>query len=219
MNIRYVVFDLDGTLLNTLDDLFLSVNKILSDHGYKTRSKNEVRSYLGNGVRALLDLALPEEERFRTDELLPEFKAYYDLHKEDNTAPYAGVKEAVAEIKKAGVKCAIVSNKFDAAVQELKNVTFSGLIDFACGEREGVKPKPAPDGVFLAMQALGADPAETVYVGDSEVDLATANNSGLKCVAVSWGFRDRDELVKRGAKNIADTPDQMKDFILSGNVI
>ena len=219
MNIRYVVFDLDGTLLNTLDDLFLSVNKILSDHGYKTRSKNEVRSYLGNGVRALLDLALPEEERFRTDELLPEFKAYYDLHKEDNTAPYAGVKEAVAEIKKAGVKCAIVSNKFDAAVQELKNVTFSGLIDFACGEREGVKPKPAPDGVFLAMQALGADPAETVYVGDSEVDLATANNSGLKCVAVSWGFRDRDELVKRGAKNIADTPEQMKDFILSGNVL
>lgn len=219
MNIRYVVFDLDGTLLNTLDDLFLSVNKILSDHGYKTRSKNEVRSYLGNGVRALLDLALPEEERFRTDELLPEFKAYYDLHKEDNTAPYAGVKEAVAEIKKAGVKCAIVSNKFDAAVQELKNVTFSGLVDFACGEREGVKPKPAPDGVFLAMNELGADPAETVYVGDSEVDLATANNSGLKCVAVSWGFRDRDELVKRGAKNIADTPEQMKDFILSGNVI
>lgn len=219
MNIRYVVFDLDGTLLNTLDDLFLSVNKILSDHGYKTRSKNEVRSYLGNGVRALLDLALPEEERFRTDELLPEFKAYYDLHKEDNTAPYAGVKEAVAEIKKAGVKCAIVSNKFDAAVQELKNVTFSGLIDFACGEREGVKPKPAPDGVFLAMDALGAVPDETVYVGDSEVDLATAENSGLKCVAVSWGFRDRDELVKRGAKNIADTPDQMKDFILSGNVL
>lgn len=219
MNIRYVVFDLDGTLLNTLDDLFLSVNKILSDHGYKTRSKNEVRSYLGNGVRALLDLALPEEERFRTDELLPEFKAYYDLHKEDNTAPYAGVKEAVAEIKKAGVKCAIVSNKFDAAVQELKNVTFSGLIDFACGEREGVKPKPAPDGVFLAMQALGADSAETVYVGDSEVDLATAENTGLRCVAVSWGFRDRDELVKRGAKNIADTPEQMKDFILSGNVI
>ena len=219
MNIRYVVFDLDGTLLNTLDDLFLSVNKILSDHGYKTRSKNEVRSYLGNGVRALLDLALPEEERFRTDELLPEFKAYYDLHKEDNTAPYAGVKEAVAEIKKAGVKCAIVSNKFDAAVQELKNVTFSGLIDFACGEREGVKPKPAPDGVFLAMNELGADPAETVYVGDSEVDLATAENTGLRCVAVSWGFRDRDELVKRGAKNIADTPEQMKDFILSGNVI
>lgn len=219
MNIRYVVFDLDGTLLNTLDDLFLSVNKILSDHGYKTRSKNEVRSYLGNGVRALLDLALPEEERFRTDELLPEFKAYYDLHKEDNTAPYAGVKEAVAEIKKAGVKCAIVSNKFDAAVQELKNVTFSGLIDFACGEREGVKPKPAPDGVFLAMQALGADSAETVYVGDSEVDLATAENTGLRCVAVSWGFRDRDELVKRGAKNIADTPEQMKDFILSGNVL
>lgn len=219
MNIRYVVFDLDGTLLNTLDDLFLSVNKILSDHGYKTRSKNEVRSYLGNGVRALLDLALPEEERFRTDELLPEFKAYYDLHKEDNTAPYAGVKEAVAEIKKAGIKCAIVSNKFDAAVQELKNVTFSGLVDFACGEREGVKPKPAPDGVFLAMQALGADSAETVYVGDSEVDLATAENTGLRCVAVSWGFRDRDELVKRGAKNIADTPEQMKDFILSGNVI
>lgn len=219
MNIRYVVFDLDGTLLNTLDDLFLSVNKILSDHGYKTRSKDDVRSYLGNGVRALLDLALPEEERFRTDELLPEFKAYYDLHKEDNTAPYAGVKEAVAEIKKAGVKCAIVSNKFDAAVQELKNVTFSGLVDFACGEREGVKPKPAPDGVFLAMQALGADSAETVYVGDSEVDLATAENTGLRCVAVSWGFRDRDELVKRGAKNIADTPEQMKDFILSGNVI
>lgn len=219
MNIRYVVFDLDGTLLNTLDDLYLSVNKILSDYGYPTRSKTEVRSFLGNGVRALLNCALPDEAKNRTDELLPEFKAYYDLHKEDNTAPYAGIKDAVAAIKKSGIKCAIVSNKFDAAVQELKNVTFSGLIDFACGEREGVKPKPAPDGVFLAMKALGAVPDETVYVGDSEVDLATAANSGLKCVAVSWGFRDRAELESRGAKNIADTPEQMKDFILSGKVL
>ena len=219
MNIRYIVFDLDGTLLNTLDDLYLSVNKILSDCGYPTRSKTEVRSFLGNGVRALLNCALPDEAKSRTDELLPEFKAYYDLHKEDNTAPYDGIRDAVAAIKKSGIKCAIVSNKFDAAVQELKNVTFSGLIDFACGEREGVKPKPAPDGVFLAMKALGAVPNETVYVGDSEVDLATAANSDLKCVAVSWGFRDRAELESRGAKNIADTPEQMKDFIISGKVL
>lgn len=218
MNVKYVVFDLDGTLLDTLDDLYLSVNKILADHGYPSRSKSEVRSYLGNGVRALVNLALPERARSRTDELLPEFKAYYDLHKEDNTAPYDGIKAAVAGIKAAGIKCAIVSNKFDAAVRELKNVTFSGLIDFACGEREGVKPKPAPDGVFLAMREIGANPAETVYVGDSEVDLATAQNSGLKCVAVSWGFRDRGELVGRGAKNIVDTPAEMKDVILSGNV-
>lgn len=218
MNVRYVVFDLDGTLLNTLDDLYLSVNKILADNGYPARSKREVRSYLGNGVRALLNLALPEDSRDRTDELLPSFKAYYDLHKEDNTAPYDGIGEAVAAIKAAGIKCAIVSNKFDAAVQELKNVTFSGLIDFACGEREGVTPKPAPDGVFLAMREIGAIPAETVYVGDSEVDLATARNANLKCVAVSWGFRDKSELVARGAKNIADTPAAMRDMILSGNI-
>lgn len=127
MNVKYVVFDLDGTLLDTLDDLYLSVNKILADHGYPSRSKSEVRSYLGNGVRALVNLALPESARSRTDELLPEFKAYYDLHKEDNTAPYAGIKAAVAGIKAAGIKCAIVSNKSTRRFRNLKTSRFPDL--------------------------------------------------------------------------------------------
>jgi HAD hydrolase, family IA, variant 1 len=217
MKVKAVIFDLDGTLLNTLTDLSASVNYTLERFGFPLRSEREVRSYLGNGIRALVEKSLPDKKDM-TDECLKVFKDYYDIHKDDNTAPYDGIVDMLRSVKAAGLKTAIVSNKYDAAVQYLKDVTFSGLIDFAVGEGNGIAAKPAPDGVWLALKKLNAVKEESVYVGDSEVDLMTAENSGLKCVAVTWGFRDREELILRGAKNVIDAPDRLASLLISGRI-
>ncbi len=213
MKIKAIVFDLDGTLLNTLTDLSVSVNYMLDKYGFPSRTEKEVRSFLGSGIRVLVEKALPDEHKGMLDECLKVFKTHYDVHKDDNTAPYDGVIEMLASVKAAGYKSAIVSNKYDAAVQELKDKTFTGLIDFALGEGNGIKTKPAPDGVWLALGKLGVSKEESVYIGDSEVDLLTAKNAGLKCIAVTWGFRDRDELVKNGAEYIADSPREILSLI------
>jgi HAD hydrolase, family IA, variant 1 len=218
MEVKAVIFDLDGTLLNTLTDLSASVNYTLERFGFPLRSEREVRSYLGNGIRALVEKSLPADKKDMTDECLKVFKDYYDIHKDDNTAPYDGIVDMLRSVKAAGLKTAIVSNKYDAAVQYLKDVTFSGLIDFAVGEGNGIAAKPAPDGVWLALKKLNAVKEESVYVGDSEVDLMTAENSGLKCVAVTWGFRDREELILRGAKNVIDAPDRLASLLISGRI-
>ena len=218
MKVKAVIFDLDGTLLNTLTDLSASVNYTLERFGFPLRSEREVRSYLGNGIRALVERSLPADKKDMTDECLKVFKDYYDIHKDDNTAPYDGIVDMLRSVKAAGLKTAIVSNKYDAAVQYLKDVTFSGLIDFAVGEGNGIAAKPAPDGVWLALKKLDAVKEESVYVGDSEVDLMTAENSGLKCVAVTWGFRDREELILRGAKNVIDAPDRLASLLISGRI-
>ena len=218
MKVKAVIFDLDGTLLNTLTDLSASVNYTLERFGFPLRSAREVRSYLGNGIRALVEKSLPADKKDMTDECLKVFKDYYDIHKDDNTAPYDGIVDMLRSVKAAGLKTAIVSNKYDAAVQYLKDVTFSGLIDFAVGEGNGIAAKPAPDGVWLALKKLNAVKEESVYVGDSEVDLMTAENSGLKCVAVTWGFRDREELILRGAKNVIDAPDRLASLLISGRI-
>ncbi|MFR1565657.1 MAG: HAD family hydrolase [Christensenellales bacterium] len=218
MKVKAVIFDLDGTLLNTLTDLSASVNYTLERFGFPLRSEREVRSYLGNGIRALVEKSLPADKKDMTDECLKVFKDYYDIHKDDNTAPYDGIVDMLRSVKAAGLKTAIVSNKYDAAVQYLKDVTFSGLIDFAVGEGNGIAAKPAPDGVWLALKKLNAVKEESVYVGDSEVDLMTAENSGLKCVAVTWGFRDREELILRGAKNVIDAPDRLASLLISGRI-
>ena len=218
MEVKTVIFDLDGTLLNTLTDLSASVNYTLERFGFPLRSEREVRSYLGNGIRALVEKSLPADKKDMTDECLKVFKDYYDIHKDDNTAPYDGIVDMLRSVKAAGLKTAIVSNKYDAAVQYLKDVTFSGLIDFAVGEGNGIAAKPAPDGVWLALKKLNAVKEESVYVGDSEVDLMTAENSGLKCVAVTWGFRDREELILRGAKNVIDAPDRLASLLISGRI-
>ena len=216
MEVKAVIFDLDGTLLNTLTDLSASVNYTLERFGFPLRSEREVRSYLGNGIRALVEKSLPADKKDMTDECLKVFKDYYDIHKDDNTAPYDGIVDMLRSVKAAGLKTAIVSNKYDAAVQYLKDVTFSGLIDFAVGEGNGIAAKPAPDGVWLALKKLNAVKEESVYVGDSEVDLMTAENSGLKCVAVTWGFRDREVLENAGAKIIVDDTEEMLKEILAG---
>lgn len=218
MQVKAIVFDLDGTLLDTLDDLWLSVNYTMDKFGFPHRGRREVRGFLGSGVRVLVEKSLPEDKKDMTDECLSVFKAYYDVHKDDNTRPYDGVIDMLKAVRAAGLKSAIVSNKYDAAVQQLKNVTFNGLVNFAVGEGNGIKTKPAPDGVLLALKNLGVSKDEAVYVGDSEVDLKTAENSGLKCVAVTWGFRDRDFLIECGAKNVIDATCELLPLIQKGEL-
>ena len=211
--VKAIVFDLDGTLLDTLDDLHLSLNQIMQKFGYPTLEKNQVRALLGSGVKYLVTNALPISARDRVDEILPEFKEYYDIHKDDNTAPYDKVIEMLKAVKEKGYKTAIVSNKYDKAVQQLKNSIFSGYIDFALGQVDGVANKPAPDGVNLALEKLGVSKEEAVYVGDSEVDLLTAKNANLRCIACSWGFRDKDQLIFHGATEIIDSPLQLLETL------
>ncbi|MBQ8882146.1 MAG: HAD-IA family hydrolase [Clostridia bacterium] len=211
--VKAIVFDLDGTLLDTLDDLHLSLNYIMQKFGYPTLEKNQVRALLGSGVKYLVTNALPISARDRVDEILPEFKEYYDIHKDDNTAPYDKVIEMLKAVKEKGYKTAIVSNKYDKAVQQLKNSIFSGYIDFALGQVDGVANKPAPDGVNLALEKLGVSKEEAVYVGDSEVDLLTAKNANLRCIACSWGFRDKDQLIFHGATEIIDSPLQLLETL------
>ena len=226
MQVKAIVFDLDGTLLTSQKQLSprnLAALTRAAELGIEIvpatgRFYGEVRSFLGSGVRYLINKALPEDKKDMTDECLAVFKAYYDIHKDDNTRPYDGVIDMLKAVRAAGLKSAIVSNKYDAAVQELKNVTFNGLVDFAVGEGNGIKTKPAPDGVLLALENLGVSRDEAVYVGDSEVDLKTAENSGLKCIAVTWGFRDRDFLFERGAKNVIDNTAELFPLVRKGEL-
>lgn len=201
-----IVFDLDGTLLNTLDDLMDSVNFALARYGYAPRSYDEVRRFVGNGVRKLVERALPEGHKDRADEALQVFSAHYDKNKNNKTAPYDGIVDMLHAVKAAGFKTAIVSNKYERAVIELSQTVFGGYIDVSVGERAGVAPKPAPDGVFTALEALHTDPRDAVYVGDSDVDVATARNAGLKMIGVTWGFRDRALLESLGADRIVERP-------------
>ena len=219
-----IIFDLDGTLMNTLDDLHDSVSYALRQAGLAPNPKQDTRRYLGNGVRNLVNRSV-EQACPTADEALKErvfeiFRAYYVAHSMDKTAPYEGIPEMLTECKKRGFFTAIVSNKLDPAVKDLHKAFFADSIDVAIGETPTVKRKPAPDMVDEAIRQLSLlhgrsiEKSECVYVGDSEVDLQTAKNSDLPCIAVSWGFRDRDYLVEQGAKTIIDCPDELFEHIL-----
>ena len=208
-----VIFDLDGTLLYTLTDLRTAVNRALNKFGWEERTFEEMRHFVGNGIRNLMTHAIPGgEENPLFEECFARFKEVYAECQEDTTGPYEGIPEAVSRLQDAGVKMAIVSNKIDNAVQNLNNEFFH--MDIAVGDREGQPRKPAPDSVFAAMKELGADSARTVYVGDSDVDINTAKNAGLPCISALWGFRTRAELESYGATCIADSPADMADIIL-----
>ncbi len=217
MNKRFAIFDLDGTLLNTLDDLCDSINHILKVHGFPQHSIDDVRRFVGNGIRKLCERAVPAEyasdEKF-IDELYAEMSDWYNEHCKIKTAPYPGVIEAVKKLNENGYSCAIVSNKIDSAVKELADFYFKGLFVTAIGEKPSIKHKPAPDMVFEAMKEMGADKEKSVYIGDSEVDHATAVNSGLPCVSVLWGFRDRDFLIENGADTFAKDTEGMTGILL-----
>lgn len=207
-----VIFDLDGTLMDTLEDLADAVNEILRRHGYPVKSIDEVRRIVGNGLRQTLMLCLPEgTEETVIEELLPEFADYYLAHCQVKTKPYDGIEDTLRELCARGYKLAIVSNKRDAAVKTLRDECFPAYVKVAIGENEsaGIKKKPAPDTVFQALKELGSRRERAVYVGDSEVDKMTADNAGLPCISVDWGFRDREELEKLGPAYLIEKPEEL----------
>ena len=206
------IFDLDGTLLDTLQDLAVSVNYALRQCSMPERTLDEVRQFVGNGVRMLMKRAVPQgEDNPRFQEAFDIFRSHYLEHSLDTTAPYPGIMEMLVRLKASGKRMAVVSNKFNAATKELIRHFFGELIEVAIGENEaaGVRKKPAPDTVNEALHQLGVGKEDAVYVGDSDVDLQTARNSGLPCISVLWGFRDRSFLRDHGAMDFADSPENI----------
>ena len=212
MTVKAVIFDLDGTLLNTIDDLKESTNFALSAFGYPTKTKEEVNSFVGDGVAKLIERAIPNGKDNKDFEpCLQMFKFFYSQNMLNQTKPYEGIIELLEDLKSKGIKTAVVSNKFDSAVKELTKKYFDGLISVSIGEneKEGIKKKPAPDMVLKAIQELGVQTSDTVYVGDSNTDILTAQNTGIPCISVSWGFRTTEFLLKNGAKTIIDYPSEL----------
>ncbi len=208
--ITTIVFDMDGTVLNTLEDLTVSMNYVLGEFGMPGHSQEDYRRFFGNGVREALRLSLPENvPETILDDMLPVFKEHYDAHCLDKTRPYDGIPEMMKELKAKGYKTAIVSNKIDSAVKELHQRFFAEAVDIAIGEKPGISRKPAPDMVNAALKELGSSREESVYVGDSEVDFLTAKNAELPCISVLWGFRDKDYLVEQGAYCFAKKPEDI----------
>lgn len=209
-----VIFDLDGTLTDTLDDLKNSVNYALGEFGFPERTLDEVRSFVGNGVRRLIYLSVPEN----TDEEISEncltvFKEYYKTHSLVKTKPYYGIIPMLEELKKQGIKTAVVTNKMHEAAEDIVHIFFDGLIDTTVGQVDGVAQKPQPDGINLVLSSLSVSKERAVYVGDSEVDCITAINAGMPCIGVTWGFRDRYVLLENGASCIIDSPEQIFECI------
>ena len=212
MRYKAILFDMDGTLLDTLTDMADAVNHILSVHGWPLRTTEEVRAFVGNGARRLMERAVPPEVTggdFET--VLTEYRDWYQAHNCVATAPYPGIPALLAELAEAGIKTAVVSNKPDATTKTLAARFFPGLPAF--GQRDDVPPKPAPDLVFRALETLAVDAADAIYVGDSEVDVATARNAGLPMTAVSWGFRGRRALAEAGAAVIVEAAAELLEVL------
>ena len=210
MHYTSVLFDLDGTLLDTLGDLTAAMNRTLTRHGLPERTHRQVRAALGNGARRLMELSVPagtDGALFET--LLAEYNADYAAHCRIETAPYPGVDALLRQLHAQGRKLAIVSNKPDEAVRALRTEFFADTVPIAVGEKQGIRRKPAPDTLLAAMAQLGAERTNTVYVGDSEVDIATARAAGLPCISVLWGFRDRSLLESAGAQQFAADVDEL----------
>lgn len=213
-NVKAVIFDLDGTLLNTLYDLTDSVNHALETYGQPQRSIEEVRAFVGNGIRNLMLLAVPDGEKNPVfEELFVYFREYYKAHCNIKTAPYEDIMTLMEELKQRHIKMAIVSNKIDSGVKELNDIHFSEYVEVAIGEREGISRKPAPDSVKEALRMLEVDKAHAIYVGDSDVDIQTANNAEVRCVSVTWGFRDEDFLKEHGAEILINRPLELLDYL------
>ena len=204
------IFDLDGTLLDTLNDLHASCNYALRTHGMPERSLEEVRQFVGNGVKKLMERAIPDGlENPLFEDTLQTFRQHYLLHNLDTTLPYPGIMEMLQQLKAQGKRIAVVSNKFYAATQDLCKHFFGDTIQVAIGEREDIKKKPAPDTVLEALRQLQVTRQNAVYVGDSEVDVETARNSGIPCISVLWGFRSKSFLLSHGATTFIETPNEL----------
>ena len=207
------IFDMDGTILNTLEDLTDSVNYALKRAGFPVHSIENVRCFVGNGIKKLIERAVPNGATpEQIEAVYKDFREFYTIHCADKTKPYDGILELLQTLHENGCKTAVVSNKADFAVQELCKQYFDELFDYAIGEKKELNKKPAPDAVNLILQELQVDKSRAVYIGDSEVDLATARNAKLPCIAVNWGFRDEELLIENGANIIVSNPDEIMNF-------
>ncbi len=208
--INTIIYDLDGTLLNTIEDLTESINFALKIFNLPQKTVGETAKALGNGIKKLVELSVPcGQNNPQFKQILEVFTKHYTANMHNKTKPYDGIIDMLKTFKTKGFKQAIVSNKIDGAVQELNEIFFKNYILAAAGESQSVRKKPAPDSVFAVLKKLNSAPATAVYIGDSEVDIQTAQNAGLPCISVSWGFRQKDFLLKNGAKYVADTPQQI----------
>lgn len=219
MKYKAVIFDMDGTLLNTLEDLAVSTDYALRKCGYPERTLDEVRGFVGNGVERLISLSVPDGTK-KDDELrcLEIFKKHYAANSRIYTKPYDGIAELLFRLKDINIKIGVVSNKFHAALTVLCDDFFGSLTDYAVGSKQGIPKKPSPECVFECMNALGCTAGETLYVGDSEVDVMTAENAGLKCAGVLWGFRDEALLKTLGTDYIVSKPSEIYDIVIGEKI-
>ena len=216
MKWQTVIFDMDGTVLDTLEDLLGAMNHAMREHGFKEDTLEEMRSFVGDGLYMMAVRAVPEgTDKETVDSVFHCFKAYYNDHLNVKTRPYDGIVDMLRSLKSAGIRTGISSNKYDRGAKMLSEIHFGSLIDYTVGESETVPKKPDPTGTRLIMEKLSAAPESTLYVGDSGVDIETARNAGLKMLAVSWGFRSRQQLIKAGATQIVDSVEALKHHILN----
>ena len=215
MDFKAVIFDLDGTLLNTLDDLANAVNYGLSQNGFPTHETEKYKMFVGNGTDMMITRALPENKRDgeTLDKVRKLYFEYYNAHSGEFTRPYDGIPELLNSLKARGLKLSVVSNKIDFMVQLVVKEYFGDVFDFITGQADGVKPKPDPSMVFGAMKALDVEPQECIFVGDSGVDAETGKNSGSFMVGVLWGFRGEQELRENGAKAVITKPEQLLNYL------
>lgn len=212
---KAVIFDLDGTLLNTIDDLGDSVNYVLKKHNYPTFSIEEYKYKVGNGMRKLIERSLPKSEQTdeKIEKILAEFMAYYGEHKMDKSAPYDNIEQLLKTLKQKGVKTAVVTNKAHISAKPLMDEVFPNLFDAVIGQKEGVPTKPDPTSVFAVLKELGVSADECLYLGDSGVDMQTAKNAGIFGIGVLWGFRKADELIENGAKKLIGKPQELLELL------
>lgn len=214
MSINTVIFDLDGTLLYTLEDLADSTNYALKFFGYPERTIEEVKEFVGNGVSLLIERAIPDgKQNTNFENCLNMFKQHYSDNMYNKTKPYDGIIELLTSLKQQNYKIAVVSNKFDSAVKKLCEKYFFGLVDFAVGQRENISKKPSPDSVNEVISELNSDKENCIFVGDSEVDIQTAENAGIPCISVVWGYKSLDFLYKNGASMIVYSPEEILELI------
>lgn len=210
MKYKIAIFDMDGTILNTIEDIADAMNYCLKLYGMPERSLSEIKSFVGNGIRKLVERAVPNGTDPGTiDEINTIYIKYYKEHCAIKTRPYDGVCEVLKKLRDEGVLTAVVSNKADIAVKQLCKEYFGGLFDYSLGDQEGIRRKPDPESVELVMSHFGVDRDEAVYIGDSEVDHQTAQNAGIDVIMVSWGFREEDFLRSIGAERIIHEPQEI----------
>lgn len=210
MKYKSYIFDLDGTLLDSLTDLAASCNYALRINNMPERTIDEVRMFVGNGVRKLMERAIPDGNRNELfQKTYTDFRDHYLIHNLDHTSPYNGIITMLKSLKDDGCNIAVVSNKFYAATQELVNHFFGDYVSVAIGERDNIRKKPSPDTVFEALRQLNVEKDGAVYIGDSDVDVMTAKNCGMPCISVLWGFRDKKFLVEHGANVFVEKPSEI----------